>query len=49
MTSHIMYLVSDIGNVVSTKSEDLINFVACSYIFASNIAVKVVRDMVPGG
>ena len=35
--------------VVSTKSEDLINFIACSMIFASNNAVKVVRDMIPGG
>ena len=34
---------------MSTKSEDKINFIACSKIFASNNAVKVVRDMVAGG
>ena len=34
---------------MSTKSEDKINFIACSKIFASNNAVKVVREMVPGG
>ena len=25
------------------------NFIACSKIFANNIVVKVVQDMVPGG
>ena len=34
---------------MSTKSEDLINFIACSKIIACNNVIKVVRDMVPGG